>query len=119
MVRKDAQQRAIAPDRPGRYTATGFRRSGETIAESLKVRVMSSGNVKIVGGGDAAPGAAPVENKGKGFVRHPVWGNRNVWTNKNSRPAFLAPALDAHREEVLKGIEEAVYDAVSRAVEGR
>ena len=89
------------------------------IPGSMKIRVTSGGNVKIVAGGDTAPDAAAIENKGKGFVRHPVFGNRENWTAKSSHPAFMAPAFDAHKEEVLRAIEDAVHAAVVRAIGGR
>lgn len=103
IVRKDARSRASYSKR---------------IPDSMKIRVTSAGNVKIVAGGAMAPNAAPIENKGRGFVRHPVFGDRENWTDENSRPAFLAPALDAHRDEVVRVIEDAVYAAVERAVRG-
>ena len=40
------------------------------IPGSMKVRA-ARGNVRVSAGGEAAPNAAPIENKGKGFVRHP------------------------------------------------
>jgi hypothetical protein len=88
------------------------------IPASIKVRTTASGNVKVRAGGDLAPNAAPIENKGKGFVRHPVFGDRERWTEKNSHPAYLGPALDAHREEILTMIEDAVFHAVERAIDG-
>jgi hypothetical protein len=90
------------------------------IPGSIKVRVTSGGNVKVVAGGDAAPDAAPIENKGKGFVRHPTFGRTGPgdWTSKNSHPAYLAPAFDAHKEAVMDAIERAVGDAVERALKG-
>jgi len=110
----------------------GLREAGEVVAAdarerasfstripaSIKVRA-ARGNVKVVAGGDAAPDAAPIENRGKGSVRHPVFGNREVWTSKNSPPAFLSPAFDAHREQVLTMIETTLTDAVHAAIEGR
>ena len=104
VVLEDAKQRASFSSR---------------IPQSMKIRVTAGGNVKIVAGGDAAPDAAAIENRGRGFVRHPVFGNREKWTAKGSHAAFLAPALDAHRDEVAQAIEEAVADAVTRAIEGR
>ncbi len=89
------------------------------IPQSGRIRITSGGNVKVVFGGDLAPDAAAIENKGRGFVRHPVFGDRQDWTDKNSHPAFLAPAFEAHREEVLTAIEEAVIEAVDVAVKGR
>jgi hypothetical protein len=103
VVLKDAQSRASYSSR---------------IPQTGKVRVLSSGNVVITFGGDAAPDAAPIENKGKGFVRHPVFGNRDKWTSKGSHPAFAAPALDAHAEEVMRELEAAVCEAVERVVGG-
>lgn len=103
MVANDAKRRASYSTR---------------IPGSIKVRVTSGGNVKIVAGGPAAADAAPLENRGRsGAFRHPVYGNRDVWVEQPARP-FLAPALDAHREEVGKAIEDAVVTAVERAIRG-
>jgi hypothetical protein len=88
------------------------------IPDSIRVRTTAGGNIKVIAGGDAAPNAAPIENQGKGFVRHPVFGDREVWTDKNSRPAFLAPALDAHREWAASEIERVVVAGVMAALEG-
>lgn len=88
------------------------------IPGSIKVRV-ARGNVKVVAGGPAAPNAAPLENKGRaGKFRHPVFGDRERWVDQPARP-FLAPALEAHREEVAKAIEDAVYAATVRVIGGR
>lgn len=89
------------------------------IPSSGKIRVTGGGNIKVVFGGESAPDAAAIENRGRGHVRHPVHGHRDRWTDKNSHPAFLAPAFDAHREAVMRGIEAAVFEAVERAVAGR
>jgi hypothetical protein len=90
------------------------------IEYTIKVRTTAGGNVKIVAGGEAAPNAAPIENGGKGFVRHPTFGNKSAkgWTSKNSHPAFLAPAFDAHKEAVMKEIEADVYAVVERVIAG-
>lgn len=56
--------------------------------------------------------AAPIENKGQGFVRHPVFGNRDVWTSKGSHPAYLAPALDSKIEEVAIAVGHVIDDAM-------
>lgn len=79
---------------------------------------MAGLNAKVRFGGDGAPDAAPIENEGAGFVRHPVFGNRDVWTTKNSHSAFLWPAFKGHQEEAAKAIEEAVYTAVDLAIRG-
>lgn len=93
------------------------------IPNSIRVRVTSGGNVKVIAGDATATDAAPIENKGKGHVRHPVFvpkaklpGPPGSWTEKNSPPAYLGPALEAHREEAAKAIEDAVVHAVELAI---
>lgn len=92
------------------------------IPGSIKVRAARA-NVRVSAGGDAAPNAAPIENKGNGFVRHPTYSprpgvpERVGWTSKNSRPASLAPALEAKAGEVVEIIEESLYKAVTAAIE--
>jgi hypothetical protein len=98
------------------------------IPGSIKVRV-ARGNVKVSAGGEAAPNAAPIENRGKGFIRHPIYltydqahsgddAYKGRWTEKNSHPAFLAPALDATAVEVAELIADAQLEAVQRAIGG-
>lgn len=87
------------------------------IPGSVKVRVTAAGNVRVSIGGDSAPDAVPIENKGRGFVRHPVFGSRNSWTDKNSHPAFLLPAFAARREWALGEMERAYLDAFVTAFE--
>jgi hypothetical protein len=108
-VRKLAQPLLAGMQRRASYSTR--------IPASGKIRVTSGGNVKIVFGGDAAPNAAAIENRGRGFVRHPI-PNTDAWTEKNSHPAFMSPELDAHVEEVAKGVGDAVVVAVERALRG-
>jgi hypothetical protein len=101
LVAADARNRAaFSPDTAG----------------SIRVLV-SRGNVKVRAGGGTVTQAAPLENRGKGHPRHPLFGDREYWY-ANKTPAYLAPALDAHREEVVQIIEKAVEDAVSSAIAG-
>ena len=88
------------------------------IPASGVVQVSATGGVRVRFGGDEADDAAPIENKGKGFVKHPVFGNRGVWTAKNSHPAFLAPAVNKNRVQILAIVERAVGDRVQKIVEG-
>lgn len=101
--------KVVAEDAKGRASFS------TRIPGSIKVRG-SGASLKVVAGGSAAPDAAPIENKGRGGVRHPVFGNRNVWTSKNSPTAFLYPALNAHRSEletrVARAVERAVVDGL-------
>ena len=92
---------------------------------SFSDRITSS--MKIVGSGlrirgQAGAGngwiAVPIENRGEGNVTHPVFGNLHGQesTNKNSHPAFMAPALEAHREEVIEVLTDAVYAEVLKSL---
>ena len=99
--------------------ADGGRSNAEAFSTRIPgtVRVVGAGlSVKVIAGGDAAPDAAPLENKGReGTFRHPVFGDRQKWVEQQARP-FLAPALDERREMVEQEIEAAAVDAVRRVV---
>lgn len=87
--------------------------SGRTSVRLLKGKVQfGSGG----GGGTRAYIAAPIENRGEGYVEHPVFGNKRGQssTNKNSHPAFLAPAFDESKEEALAIMDDAVFGAFER-----
>jgi hypothetical protein len=112
-------------------TRGAIRDAGEIVAEEARVRSSFSsriewsiksraagGNFKVTAGGEAAPNAAPIENKGRGHVRHPVYGDRDVWTEKNSPPAYLGPALDAKADEVAELVADRLAQAFTRALGG-
>ncbi len=92
--------------------------SGRGVAASIHIRITSGGEVEVVAGGAEAPEAAPIENKGRGFVRHKVFGHEDRWTAKNSHAAFLAPAFDMFEGAAYKHIEDAVVGAVERTMRG-
>lgn len=89
------------------------------IPGTIKVRVTAGGNVKVVMGGDAAPNAVPIENRGRGRVRHPVYGHMDRWTSKNSHPAILLPAFARRSDWALEEMEKAYMDTFIRVFEGR
>lgn len=109
-----------------------FRLALEPIAEDARARssfssrieytikIRGSGlSLKIVAGGEQAPDAAPIENRGRGHVRHPTWGHRDRWTDKNSPPAYLTPAFEAGQERFLRECEAALMASVDRVIAGR
>lgn len=98
--------------------ARGDASYSDRIPQSVKVRVTGGGNVKVVMGGDAAPNAVPIENKGRGFVRHPTFGHKDRWTSKNSRPAILLPAFARRADWALAEMERAYLDTFIRVFEG-
>jgi hypothetical protein len=109
----------------------GLRYSGGLVAARVKgnasfskripasVKVRASGIVvSVIAGGEKAPNAAPIENRGKGHVRHPVFGNTDVWTEKNSPPAWFTPgvqdSLPAFRHVVSDVLNDTVDEVVLR-----
>lgn len=94
------------------------------IPQSGRIVVTSGLVVRVVFGGASAPDAAPIENDGRGFVRHPTFSPRPTvpekvgWTSSGSHPAFLGPALEAEAETtvevVIEIVEQAVEDTVNR-----
>jgi hypothetical protein len=110
----------------------GLRAAGEAVAalararaeystripSSIKVQVRNVG-VAVVAGGSKAPNASPIENRGKGYVRHPVFVPKNElpgppgsWTSDGSHPAFLSPAVEDGRNIAFG----AAIDALDKAV---
>ena len=57
---------------------------------SIVVEAVGPGIVRVV---TRLPEAVAIENKGKGRVKHPLFGTRTHWYTKNSKPAFLLPAF--------------------------
>lgn len=63
--------------------------------------------VFVRAGGPNAPHAKAIENHGEGFVSHYTFGGL-PYTRKNSRPAYLQPALEVGAVALQKRTEEAV-----------
>jgi len=71
------------------------------IPSSLRVSVTGNGaTVKVAAGGARAPDAAAIENRGKGFVRHPVFevavakggGGRTLVSHSKKHPELVSKA---------------------------
>lgn len=88
------------------------------IPGSVRARVSARGfSGRVIAGGVDAPDASPIENKGKGYVRHPVFGDTTKWTAKNSHPAFLAPAAEKNIDvmlEMMSRLLQGVVDSFAR-----
>ena len=95
-------------------------------AASFSTRIPLSGKSsvrmlkgKVQFGGGRAYIAVPIENRGEGHVTHPTFGPKGTReTNKNSPPAFLAPAFDESKEEALDILDEAVFSAMEHMTLG-
>lgn len=95
--------------------AQGHARFSTRIPTSGHIRAVRGG-WEVVFGGDAAPDAAPIENRGKGYVSHPVFGRADLVTSKGSHPAFLQPAIDRFRPTAPKTVGSPIVDAIARTL---
>lgn len=103
-VKQDAAGRAAWSTRiPGSLTLQA-KFSGRFVGVSILARV------------GAAPHARPYEGiTGAATFRHPLnYPRQDGWVTQKTRP-FLAPAVAAHRGEVVTAIEAAVDDAIKAA----
>lgn len=107
----------------------GLRASGMIVSERTKanasfssripgsVSVRTSGaSVSVTAGGTKAPNAAPIENKGKGYVRHPVFGDMSNWTGKNSHGPWFTPAVHDAAPFFRKAMTDVLEDTVQEVI---
>ncbi len=103
-----------------RHNADSFPRKGKgtnRISKSIKVRRRAL-NVRVQAGGPGAPEATPLEigSQGNpGRLRHPVFGNYDVWRSQPTHP-FLSEAVDETKVEVAGLVEIAMDNTLSRMV---
>lgn len=90
----------------------------QKIPGSGRVRMLPNGNARVTFGGPSAPDAAPLENRGRGFVRHPLFGNRNFWYT-TQLPAFLTPAFLENQPEIVQLMGSALVAAVEAAIDAK
>jgi hypothetical protein len=88
------------------------------------IKVVGTGTtVEVTAGGASAPDAVPIENKGKGYVRHPTFvaradlpGPPGSWTSKHSHKAFFAPAVAESLPTLLDEATTAVDETLDQIV---
>lgn len=51
-----------------------------------------------------------------GRLRHPVWGNREVWVEQAVEPGFFSEPIEKDEPRIRRGIQEAMAD-IARKVE--
>lgn len=97
--------------------ARSFPRAGDgtdRIEGTIKVQGGFT-TLRVVAGGEEAPEAAAIENKGQaGSFRHPVFGDRENWVDQTAHP-YLAPAGDDGADASEAALLE-VIDASLREV---
>ena len=81
------------------------------IPNTIKSSVTMTG-VFVKAGGPDAPHAAAYETgsaSNPGYIRHPVFGNREVWVETASRP-YIRPAIAKDITAVAEAVAQAVAD---------
>jgi len=75
----------------------------------------SSVRISVTSGRKPHKGEArALEHGGRpGMVRHPVFGNKDVWRESPAHP-FLAPAVEARKAEVMRAVDKTVTRALRR-----
>jgi hypothetical protein len=90
----------------GQIVAAEARRLAEPWSETIPPSIKVSAGEKSCTIKSAVPAAYPNEVP---RVRHPVWGNREVWVTNQYRP-FLAPAAEAKADECAAEIAKTIDD---------
>lgn len=80
--------------------------------QRVQVRTGKDPGVRIVVGGKG--GAARGANAGT--IRHPVFGNRDVWVSQKVRPGWFEEPMEGGAPEVRRHIEDALNDVAERVV---
>lgn len=120
-LKKLAADLKLATPEAAKASRSRMRVAAEIVAADARDRVSYSKQIKIkasvtrvFNAAVIASGkpAAPIENNGKGYVRHPVFGDMDDWTAKGSHPAYLAPALDSNIAEVTDIVGSVIDDAL-------
>lgn len=102
---KDGVDKSVVPD--AKNAASWSTR----IPNTIKSSVTMSG-VFVKAGGPDAPHAAAYEtgsSSNAGMIRHPVFGNRDVWVETPSRP-YIQPSIVKDINAVAEAVAQAVAD---------
>lgn len=89
----------------------------ERIPAAIKLKLslsQSRPGVRLVTDAAAAPHARPLEDANGAGLRHPVFGNRDVWVQQRTRPFFF-PAVKAGSAQVVAESTAAVVAATRAA----
>lgn len=85
------------------------------IRKGIGVRTRAAG--KSVGVRIVAKNRYAIKSMDKGRLRHPVFGNRDVWVAQSVPPGWFTRPVEAGADEARKGALRAIND-IARKVEG-
>lgn len=63
----------------------------------------------------AGRGMKELRDIDRGRLRHPVWGNRDVWVGQQVTPGFFSNAVERRAPGIRKEIEQAMTDVARKA----
>lgn len=100
-LRRDALENAgeVLPQRGGlaeRVESTAKLSTRRRSGRNPGIRIMAKG----------MPGLEQMDRRGR--LRHPVWGNRNVWVTQEIKPGWFTEPMQDGKPEVAYRIEQAL-----------
>lgn len=87
--------------------------AGLTVRPSISARGSSAG-LRLVGKAKGVKRGRQIGVINLGILRHPVFGNSNVWVNQRVRPGFWSTPLADSSEEPKKAIQQAVRITIEK-----
>lgn len=87
--------------------------AGLTVRPSISARGSSAG-LRLVGKAKGVKRGRQIGVINLGILRHPVFGNSNVWVNQRVRPGFWSTPLANSSEEPKKAIQQAVRITIEK-----
>lgn len=98
------------------YLPDGY---AKVLRGSLTVRVSRStrgatAGLKLVGVAKGRSRKRHVQVINQGVLRHPVYGNTEVWVDQSVKPGFWSDTLDQTRDIPAKAIRRAVQNTISK-----
>jgi len=96
---------------PGRYAP--LMRSSLVVRVSRSTRGNAAG-LKLIGTAKGASRKRHVRVIDQGTLRHPVFGNREVWVDQRVKPGFWSTPLENSREKPAREISRAIQNTASK-----
>jgi hypothetical protein len=85
---------------------------------SYGMRTRLSGDkmgVSIVGTGRSVKSLRAIN---AGRLRHPVWGNRDVWVEQHIEPGFFDGPIEKRADDIRRGIQKVLADIANKVERG-
>lgn len=90
----------------------GFARQVSKEPARVQTRTGRDPGVRVVVG--KKRGGAQAANRG--VIRHPVFGNRNVWVNQPVPPGWFDDTMQANAPEIRKALQQGIEDVAAKVI---